>query len=490
MQIIEIWKTPTGITDLTSLEKTMSFSELRSIASIWHEQNERLKGSEQLRLFNERMGREWAIETGIIENVYDLSLGATQTLIEQGFRAELLSYGDTNKDKQFVVQLLKDHFDAYEGMFDFINGRRNISVSYIKELHSALLRSQTFVDAVDPNGVPIKVSLIRGDWKKLPNFPVRDEIQFNYCPPEQVASEMDRLMEMHYHHIEDSLAPEVQAAWLHHRFSQIHPFQDGNGRVARTLASLVLIRAELFPLVVTRNDRTKYIDALETADKNGITSLVDLFARLQRVQFRRATAIAEDVLDAGSALKRAVALMNEKVEQRKQERQRYHSDAIERSQIFENRVFEKLEEIKQDIGKILFRADPTNRLYVNRSNDSNDFYYKFQIIEIANKYLDYYANTRVYRSWIRLKAKGKITFQLIFTFHGSGGGLSGVIACAPFIEFQSQDIDEPPQTLLRNIVEEPFELFSDELISDIKPRFERWMNTAVLTALGEIYKEL
>ena len=34
---------------------------------------------------------------------------------------------------------------------------------------------------------------------------------------------------------------EVEAAWLHHRFTQIHPFEDGNGRVARALASLVFI---------------------------------------------------------------------------------------------------------------------------------------------------------------------------------------------------------------------------------------------------------
>ena len=34
-------------------------------------------------------------------------------------------------------------------------------------------------------------------------------------------------------------AREIEATWLHHRFTQIHPFQDGNGRVARALASLV-----------------------------------------------------------------------------------------------------------------------------------------------------------------------------------------------------------------------------------------------------------
>ena len=57
------------------------------------------------------------------------------------------------------------------------------------------------------------------------------------------------------------------AAWVRHRFTQIHPFQDGNGRVARLLATLVFSRAEWLPLVVRRDDRVRYLDALEAADK-------------------------------------------------------------------------------------------------------------------------------------------------------------------------------------------------------------------------------
>lgn len=89
-----------------------------------------------------------------------------------------------------------------------------------------------------------------------------DGIVHEYCPPEQVVSEMERLVEMHNQHLE-IVAPEVEAAWLHHRFTQTHPFQDGNGRVARTLASLIFIRQGLFPIVITRSDRQEYINASE-----------------------------------------------------------------------------------------------------------------------------------------------------------------------------------------------------------------------------------
>jgi len=77
---------------------------------------------------------------------------------------------------------------------------------------------------------------------------------------------MDRLIAMHLEHDQQGVPPEIEAAWLRHRFSQIHPFQDGNGRVARALASLVFIKAGSFPLTVTGDDRNRYIGCLQIAD--------------------------------------------------------------------------------------------------------------------------------------------------------------------------------------------------------------------------------
>ena len=261
-----IWPRETGITDIGPEWRTLAASEIQGIQKIWSERRERLKGTKQLTEFSERLSREWAIETGIIENLYDIERGVTQTLIERGFQVELLVHGSTNQPPNYVIQLLKDQKAALEGIFDFITQKRELSTSYIKELHSALLRSQTHTDGLDGLGRQIAVPVIRGDWKKLPNSPTRDGTLYAYCPPEHVPSEMDRLVALHVQHRKEKITPDVQAAWLHHRFTQIHPFQDGNGRVARALASLVLVKTGLFPLVVTRDDRVQYIDALEGAD--------------------------------------------------------------------------------------------------------------------------------------------------------------------------------------------------------------------------------
>ena len=66
--------------------------------------------------------------------------------------------------------------------------------------------------------------------------------------------------------------PVIVAAWFHHRFTQIHPYQDGNGRVARALTTLILLRADLLPLVVDRDLRVEYIKALELADQKQLSA--------------------------------------------------------------------------------------------------------------------------------------------------------------------------------------------------------------------------
>lgn len=59
------------------------------------------------------------------------------------------------------------------------------------------------------------------------------------------------------------------AAWIHHKIVWIHPFRDGNGRVARLMANLVLERYGLIPVSsrVERDNRNAYLEALKQADE-------------------------------------------------------------------------------------------------------------------------------------------------------------------------------------------------------------------------------
>ena len=270
------------IEDLTNAS-ALTDGELSALLEVWKDQRDALADDHQPAEFSQRLDREWAIETGIIERAYTLDRGTTETLIAEGIKASLISHDSTDRDPEELAAILQDHLDALEGLFAFVKGERELTVGYIKEVHSVLLRHVNTYTVRDSAGNFSERELIKGAYKTQPNSPTRpDGSVHEYCPPEHVASEMDRLVELHKQHSANNVAPEVEAAWLHHRFTQIHPFSDGNGRVARILASLIFIKREGFPLLVKRDETPRYIGALEAADQEDLGPLVSFFRGAER----------------------------------------------------------------------------------------------------------------------------------------------------------------------------------------------------------------
>jgi len=277
------------ITDLPDDWQGMADPTLPVLAEEWARGREAVGDSPEIRRFNAELLREVAIETGLIEGLYSIDRGTTETLIRMGLIKKELAQGIIDRPADEIMPILEDQHSATEGLFDFVKQKRELDTSYITELHAHLTRHQPSTTALTPEGARMEIPLRRGEWKTQPNNPRREDGGIHeYCPPEHVAAEMDRLIEMHRPHEAASVAPEVSAAWLHHRFTQIHPFQDGNGRVARSLASLVFLRAAWFVCSVTRDERGQYLDALEHADNGTFAPLIELFAALQKRWFDRA----------------------------------------------------------------------------------------------------------------------------------------------------------------------------------------------------------
>ena len=485
-----IWRPGIGIADLETDPNDLSASEIPGIKAVWTNQRTRLKGTRQLSDFTEKLSREWAIETGVIENLYEIERGVTQTLIERGFQAELLSHGSTNRPREYVLQLLRDQKEALDGVFDFVSSRRELSTSYIKELHAALLRSQGTVEGIDPLGHAVELPLTKGAWKTQENYPVRDGVTYNYCPPEHVASEMDRLVAIHDEHVANSVPSEVQAAWLHHRFTQIHPFQDGNGRVARALASLVLVKDGLFPLVVTRDDKVGYLEALEAADGGHLEPLIALIAKLQIVQFRKATSVLESILaqDDVAALIAGLHKAADKVAEKQLELLR---GVFRLADALQDDLSTRLADIATSVTPALQKVSGAGAAaFVSRSTPATDHYFRAQIIENAKTHLHYYVDSAEYRSWVALDMNWSRRSRLVFAIHGIGRPFNGSLICAPFLEFRDTDEEGHVRTAVVPVTEEGFVFFYNEAKERLLARFSSWREGVLRVALKELTRSL
>ena len=281
------------IAPLGDYEVGIDFGEIDGLRRQWLEVKERVESStpQAYSRFNEELSREWAIETGIIEGLYELDRGTAQELIENGFCGE----GVANKPSDEIITILNDHMAAIDEINAWVEKSRPLTVWFIRNLHQAIARNQPTYEAVNQFGRFFDAELRRGAFKSRPNNPTRrDGIVHEYCPPEQVDSEMDNLVKWYACHDADRHHPLTVGAWLHHRFTQIHPFEDGNGRVARgLLLTWHLVRKEYLPVVVTRDIRSEYIGTLERADAGDIAPFAGLLVRLQKGTLLRGLALSQ-----------------------------------------------------------------------------------------------------------------------------------------------------------------------------------------------------
>lgn len=174
---------------------------------------------------------------------------------------------------------------------------------FVRELHELITLHQDSYDARDALGRALKVPLHHGRWKTQPNHVVLgDDTIVQYTQPEHVQAEMERLVTL-FEQTADA-HPLVRAAWLHHSFICIHPFEDGNGRVARALVLLVLLRANYAPLVVERTRRDEYLNALDAANEGDVAPLIRLFAGLESWRFARSLRFLRARSKSGKRLSR------------------------------------------------------------------------------------------------------------------------------------------------------------------------------------------
>lgn len=223
---------------------------------------------EQEQRIMQKFRLDWNYHSNAIEG-NSLTFGET--------RAFLL-YGLTAKGKPFKDYLdIKGHNVGIDYVLDLVKGSRELTEADIRALHKEILVESYTVKAITPDGKETEKHIHLGKYKTLPNHvrTITGEIHY-YTMPEETPIKMRELLEW-YRDNRDAMSihPVIFASIFHHRFVAIHPFDDGNGRLARLLMNLILMSYGYPPVVIKQEDRNVYYLALNQADGGEISPLIE-----------------------------------------------------------------------------------------------------------------------------------------------------------------------------------------------------------------------
>lgn len=176
--------------------------------------------------------------------------GNTLTL---GETAYVLAYGLTVEGRPLAHhQEVVGHARAIDLLYTLLDAPK-LTETDLFALHRAV-QTERVADILQPVGA----------WKREPNGThalTSDGRQtfIDYAPPGDVPALMAEWLALANAPVADPLAAYVA---LHVSFVRIHPFFDGNGRLARLLANLPVLRAGLPPIVIDARQRRRYIELL------------------------------------------------------------------------------------------------------------------------------------------------------------------------------------------------------------------------------------
>ena len=181
----------------------------------------------------------------------------------------LLLFGKIKGDALFRdCEEMKAHNVGLEMMkAEALDKARPLSENFIRDLNRTILVGDFY--KVSPDG-SYRYKIHTGVYKTRPNSVITPGGEmFDYASPEETPALMGDLVR--WYNAEEQKAafsPVELAALLHYRYIRIHPFEDGNGRIARLLVNYILLRHSYPMVVVPTADRKNYLAALSQCDKS------------------------------------------------------------------------------------------------------------------------------------------------------------------------------------------------------------------------------
>jgi Fic family protein len=216
-------------------------------------QNSRPLPKLALQKIREALSIEWTYNSNSIEG-NSLTLRETQMVLQEGI---------TIKGKSLREHFeAKNHETALNFLYKLIDEDHLFSSKDILSLHELVLRSieDDFAGRLRNSGVRIAGA--------------------NFLPPnaQKVSGLLDELIQ--FVNTNTLGLNDIELATVfHHKFVWIHPFFDGNGRTVRLAMNLLLMRSGFPPAIILKNDRKKYYDALNSANKGNYSKLALLMSQ-------------------------------------------------------------------------------------------------------------------------------------------------------------------------------------------------------------------
>jgi len=212
---------------------------------------------------------EWTYNSNSIEGS-TLSKGDTHFFLTEGLTIEGKPFQD--------FMDAKNHAEAIDFLYEVVANQRDISEGLIKEINALILSDISYTTAKTSQGDLVKKKATPGQYKTQANHVLlADGSIHKYIDPIQVQPQMEELTNWVLESI-DQLHPIITASILHYNLVRIHAFDDGNGRGARILMNLVLMKKGFFPAVIKQERKRLYLSALNQADKGDLLPFISFIA--------------------------------------------------------------------------------------------------------------------------------------------------------------------------------------------------------------------
>ena len=217
-------------------------------------------------VLHEKLQMSWTYNSLAIEG-NQLTLGDTIFFLQNGLSVA----GKRISDFLEVI----GHSEAIDLLMNYIRVSRPCSKHFACQINQLLTGHVKTVPAIDPHGNRLRISYTAGRYSTGPTHVMtKAGAVHKYVEANLIEEQMDELIR--YVNSDDpAVHPVVRAAVAHYNFVRIHPFQDGNGRGARLLMNMVLMKAGLYPTVVQVEEKNAYLAALRAADQGDMQSFVD-----------------------------------------------------------------------------------------------------------------------------------------------------------------------------------------------------------------------